>query len=54
VERFNLRKISETGFREEYQIKFSKRFADLQNLNHSDEINRILENNKKSIKSSSK
>jgi hypothetical protein len=42
MERFNLRKTSEIRFRKQYQIKISNRFADLQNLNNSAEINRIL------------
>jgi len=42
VERYNLRKIIWIGFRKHYQIKISNRFADLQNLNDSEEINRVL------------
>jgi len=42
VERFNLRKVSETGFSKQYQIKISNRFAASQDLNDSDEIYRIF------------
>jgi hypothetical protein len=38
-ERFNLRKLNELEVRKLYQIKISKRFAALENLNVSDDIN---------------
>jgi hypothetical protein len=48
--RFNLRKLNELEFRKQYQIKISNRFAALENLNVSEDINRawenIIENNK--------
>jgi hypothetical protein len=40
VEIFNLRKLRKLGVREQYQIKFSKRFAALENLNDREDINR--------------
>ena len=44
MERFNLRKLSELGFREQHRIKISNRFADLENLNCSEDINRAWKN----------
>jgi hypothetical protein len=41
VERFNLRKLSELEVRKQYQSRISKRFAALENLNNSEDINRI-------------
>ena len=40
MERFNLRKLSALEVRRQYQIKVSKRFAALENLNDSEDINR--------------
>jgi hypothetical protein len=50
VEKFNLRKLNELEARKKYQIKISNRFAALENLNDSDEINRAWENIKENIK----
>ena len=44
VDRFNLKKLSETEVRREFQIELSKRFAALENLNDSEDINRAWEN----------
>jgi len=44
VERFNFRKLIELEVRKQYQIKFSKRFAALENLNDSKDINMAWEN----------
>jgi hypothetical protein len=44
VEKFNLRKLNGLEAREKYQIKISNRFAALENLNDSDDINRAWEN----------
>jgi hypothetical protein len=44
VERFNFRKLIVLEVRKQYQIKFSKRFAALENLNDSEDINRAWEN----------
>jgi hypothetical protein len=52
--RFNLKKLSEIEVRKEYHIKISNRFADLENLNVSEDINRAWENIKESIKISAK
>ena len=43
-ERFNLRKLYELEDRKEYQIKISNRFAALENLRDSEDINRAGEN----------
>ena len=40
VERFSLRKLRELEVRKEYQNKISKRFATLENLSDSEDINR--------------
>jgi glycine betaine/choline ABC-type transport system substrate-binding protein len=50
AERFNLKKLSELEVRNQYQIKISNRFAALENLNVSQDINRAWENIKESIK----
>jgi hypothetical protein len=54
VERFNLKKLSELEVRKQYQIKISNRFATLENLNVSEDINRAWEDIKESIKISDK
>jgi hypothetical protein len=54
TERFNLKKLSELEVRKQYQIKISERFAALENLNVSEDINRAWENIKESIKISAK
>jgi hypothetical protein len=54
AEKFNLKKLSEVENRKQYQIKISNRFAALENLNVSEEINRAWENIKESIKISAK
>jgi hypothetical protein len=51
---FNLRKLSELEFRKQYQIKISNRFAGLENLNDSEDINGGWENIKGNIKTSAK
>jgi len=50
VERFNLRKLNELTVRKQYQIKFSNRFAALENLIDTEDINRAWENIKENIK----
>jgi len=52
VEIFNLRNLSELEVRKQYQIKISNKFAALENLNDSEDINRTCENIKQSIKTS--
>jgi hypothetical protein len=54
AERFNLKKLSELVVRKQYQIKFSNRFAALENLNVSEDINKAWENIRESIKISAK
>jgi hypothetical protein len=54
AERFNLRKLSEMEMRKQYQIKISKRFAVLEDLNDSKDINRAWENTKESTKTPAK
>jgi glycine betaine/choline ABC-type transport system substrate-binding protein len=53
-ERFNLRKLNELEIRKEYQVEISKRFAALENLNDSEDINRVWKNIKENIKTSAK
>ena len=50
----NLRKLNELEARQEYKIKISNRFAALENLNDSDDINRAWNNIKENTKTSSK
>jgi hypothetical protein len=50
TERFNLKKLSEVEARKQYQLKISNRFAALENLNVSEDINRAWENIKQSMK----
>jgi hypothetical protein len=52
--RFNLRKLSELEIRKQYQMKISNRYAALQNLNVTEDINRALENIKENIRTSVK
>jgi len=47
-----LRKLNEPEVREEYQIKIKKRFADLENVNDYEDVNRTWENIKKNIQTS--
>jgi hypothetical protein len=54
VERFNLRKLSELEGMKQNQIKISNRFAALENLNGTENINRSWENIKEYTKSSAK
>jgi hypothetical protein len=51
AERFNLKKLSELEVRKQYQLKISNRFAAVENLNVSEDINRAWENIKENIKS---
>jgi hypothetical protein len=54
AERLNHKKLSELEVRKQYQIKISNRFAALENLKVSEDINRAWENIKESIKISAK
>ena len=50
VQRFNLRKLRELEVRKQYQIESKNKFAALENLSDSDDINRAWENIKENIK----
>jgi hypothetical protein len=54
VERFNLRKLNELEIKKQYQINISNRFAALENLSDSKDINRAWENIKENIKTSAR
>ena len=54
MERLKLRKLSELEVRKQYHIKMPNLFAALENLNDSENINRVLENNEDNIKTSAK
>jgi hypothetical protein len=54
VERYNLRKLNELEVRKEYQIEISNRFAALENLSDSEDINRAWKNIKRNIKRKSR
>jgi ribosomal protein S25 len=54
VERFNFRAISELEVRKQYQIKFTNKFAVLENLSDTEDINSVWENVKEYIKISAK
>jgi hypothetical protein len=41
VEQFNLRRLSKLEVRKQYHIKISNRFATLENLNDTKNINRV-------------
>ena len=51
-QRFNLRKLNEPEVREQYQIKITKRFAALENVNDDEDVNRTWENIKENIRTS--
>jgi hypothetical protein len=54
VERLNIRKLTEMEIRKLCQIKISNRFAALENLSDSKDINRVWEDIKENIKISTK
>jgi hypothetical protein len=54
VERFNLKKLSEMEVRKQFQMELSNRFAALENLNDSSDINGAWGNVKENIKISAK
>ena len=49
---YNLRKLNELEVRKKYQIKISNRFAALENVSDSEDINRAWESVKQNIKMS--
>ena len=53
-ERFNLRKLNELDIMKQYQIEITNRFAALENLSDSEDINRAWENIQEYIKTSTK
>ena len=53
-ERLNLRKLHELEVRKQYQIEITNRFAALENLSDSEDINRAWQNMKENIKTSAK
>jgi len=53
-ERFNLRKLNELEDSKQYQLEISNRFAALENVSDSEDINRAWENIKENIKTSVK
>jgi hypothetical protein len=54
VERFNLRKLNELEVRKQCQTEISNRFAALENLCVSEDINRAWENITENIRTSAK
>jgi hypothetical protein len=52
VERFSLRKLNELEIRKQNHINISNRFADLENLSESKDINWAWENVNENIKTS--
>jgi hypothetical protein len=54
VERFILIKLSETEVRKQYQPEISNKFAALENLNASKDIDRLWENIEENIRISAK
>jgi len=53
-ETFDLKKLNELEVRKQYQIKILNRFAALENLSGSEDINRAWEKVKENIKTSAK
>ena len=53
-QRFNLRKLNQLEVRKQYEIEIKNRFADLENLNDDEDVNRTWENIKENIKTSAK
>jgi glycine betaine/choline ABC-type transport system substrate-binding protein len=52
--RFNLRKLNELEVRKQYKIEVTNRFAALENLSDSEDMNRAWKNFKEHIKTSAK
>jgi hypothetical protein len=51
-ERLNVSKLNELEVGKQYQIEISNRFAALENLSYSEDVNRTWENIKENIKTS--
>jgi ribosomal protein S25 len=54
MERFSLRNLNESEVCKQYQIKISKGFSALENLNDNRDMNRALKNAKENISTSAK
>ena len=54
IERFNRKKLSDLEVRKQYQIKISNRFAALEILNDTEDINWDSDNTQEKIRTSSK
>ena len=54
MERFNLRKLKDLEVKEQYEIEITNRFAALENLNDSEDLNRAGQNIQENIKTSAK
>jgi DNA repair ATPase RecN len=53
-QRFNLKKLNELQVRKQYQTEIVNRFAAVENLNDDEDVNRVCENIKENIKTSTK
>jgi hypothetical protein len=54
MQRFNLRKLNDAEVKEQYQVKFTNRFAALENFDDNMDMNRAWENIRENIKTSAK
>jgi hypothetical protein len=54
IQRFDLRKLNDAKVKEEYQVKITNRFADLENFDDNVDMNRAWENIRENIKTSAK
>lgn len=54
MEKLSLKKLNKVKDREQYQLKIKNRFAVLENLSDTEDINRVCKNIKRSIKTSAK
>jgi len=49
VQKFQLKNLSEPEIREQYQIKISKMFVALENLNNTENKKKVSESNKENV-----
>jgi hypothetical protein len=54
TQRSNLRKLNDAEFKEQYQVKFTNRFATLENCDDNVDMNTAWENIRENIKTSAK
>jgi hypothetical protein len=54
IERFDLKKLNDVEVKEKYQVEISNRFAALESLDESFDINNAWENIRENIKTSTK